>query len=147
MANSVTVCHLNIENSTESRLGLKMYISFWHSNLPYTLKNLSVDNECKCQILHLNIRSFQLEFRHTFKRRSYTLWRVGIPYGQNKKMERERNHGITLPSFQFPYKPHSITLSVYSQYIVYSEQFFVFFFVFGLARRIALCACSCLYSC
>ena len=26
-------------------------ISFWHLNLPYYKNNLSVDNECKCQIL------------------------------------------------------------------------------------------------
>ena len=28
-------------------------IYFWHSNLPYFKNNLSVDNECKCQILSL----------------------------------------------------------------------------------------------
>ena len=33
-----------------------VYISFWHSK--FTLKNLSVDNECKCQILSLIYSSY-----------------------------------------------------------------------------------------
>ena len=44
-------------------------ISFWHSNFP-TLKNLSADNECKCQILsEVNIvaleRSLEVKYSKT----------------------------------------------------------------------------------